>query len=173
MFLHTKNDLIQIKTHRCLCSACTVRFRASIYLTARISRASPGGTQMKCSLSLEDIDIVRVCCSSAAEEETNGDPGMRVDGSLGCHGKKDNTFPDKPKQRLRRMQRVFKLERRFEQQRYISAPERGTTSPIILSLLPLKSKSGFKRGGTSASRKDKSLELAGYPPSPRVAVPAL
>ncbi|XP_035591126.1 NK2 transcription factor related 7 [Oncorhynchus keta] len=141
-----------------------------------------GATQMKCTLSSEDIDILRGSCSSAAEEETNGDPGMLLDDSMGCDGKNDNTYSGKPKQRLRRKPRVlfsqtqvFELERRFKQQRYLSAPERDHLANI-LKLTSTQVKIWFqnRRYKCKRQRQDKSLELAGYPPLPRrVAVPVL
>lgn len=108
--------------------------------------------------------------------------GMVLDDSMGCDGKNDNTYSDKPKQRLRRKPRVlfsqtqvFELERRFKQQRYLSAPERDHLANI-LKLTSTQVKIWFqnRRYKCKRQRQDKSLELAGYPPLPRrVAVPVL
>ncbi|XP_040010648.1 NK2 transcription factor related 7 [Xiphias gladius] len=84
--------------------------------------------------------------------------------------------------RLRRKPRVLfsqsqvsELERRFGQQRYLSAPEREHLARI-LKLTSTQVKIWFqnRRYKCKRQRQDKSLELAGYPPAPRrVAVPVL
>ncbi len=84
--------------------------------------------------------------------------------------------------RLRRKPRVLfsqtqvsELERRFRQQRYLSAPEREHLAHI-LKLTSTQVKIWFqnRRYKCKRQRQDKSLELAGYPPAPRrVAVPVL
>uniref|UniRef100_UPI003AAB227C NK2 transcription factor related 7 n=1 Tax=Centroberyx gerrardi TaxID=166262 RepID=UPI003AAB227C len=113
----------------------------------------------------------------AAEEEINDQEMCGFDSSPDC----DQT-PEKSKARLRRKPRVLfsqaqvsELERRFKQQRYLSAPEREHLAHI-LKLTSTQVKIWFqnRRYKCKRQRQDKSLELAGYPPAPRrVAVPVL
>lgn len=93
-------------------------------------------------------------------------------------GKNGETHREKPKQRLRRKPRVlfsqtqvFELERRFKQQRYLSAPERDHLA-LALKLTSTQVKIWFqnRRYKCKRQRQDKSLELAG---PRRVAVPVL
>ncbi|XP_075994590.1 homeobox protein Nkx-2.5-like [Genypterus blacodes] len=94
--------------------------------------------------------------------------------------------PDRPaqKQRSRRRPRVlfsqaqvFELERRFKQQRYLSAPEREhLASTLKLTSNQVKIWFQNRRYKCKRQRQDKSLEAAGqhHPPPPRrVAVPVL
>ncbi|KAM7080767.1 LOW QUALITY PROTEIN: homeobox protein Nkx-2.6 [Ciconia maguari] len=86
-----------------------------------------------------------------------------------------------PKQRQRRKPRVlfsqaqvFELERRFKQQKYLSAPEREHLASV-LKLTSTQVKIWFqnRRYKCKRQRQDKSLELAAHPLPPRVAVPVL
>ncbi|XP_040393965.1 homeobox protein Nkx-2.6 [Cygnus olor] len=87
-----------------------------------------------------------------------------------------------PKQRHQRKPRVlfsqaqvFELERRFKQQKYLSAPEREHLASV-LKLTSTQVKIWFqnRRYKCKRQRQDKSLELAAHPPPPRrVAVPVL
>ncbi|XP_074898073.1 homeobox protein Nkx-2.6 [Buteo buteo] len=87
-----------------------------------------------------------------------------------------------PKQRQRRKPRVlfsqtqvFELERRFKQQKYLSAPEREHLANV-LKLTSTQVKIWFqnRRYKCKRQRQDKSLELAAHPlPPRRVAVPVL
>lgn len=87
-----------------------------------------------------------------------------------------------PKQRHRRKPRVlfsqaqvFELERRFKQQKYLSAPEREHLASV-LKLTSTQVKIWFqnRRYKCKRQRQDKSLELAAHPlPPRRVAVPVL
>lgn len=94
--------------------------------------------------------------------------------------------PERPaqKQRSRRRPRVlfsqaqvFELERRFKQQRYLSAPEREhLASTLKLTSNQVKIWFQNRRYKCKRQRQDKSLEAAGqhHPPPPRrVAVPVL
>ncbi|NXE27895.1 NKX26 protein, partial [Ardeotis kori] len=87
-----------------------------------------------------------------------------------------------PKQRQRRKPRVlfsqaqvFELERRFKQQKYLSAPEREhLASALKLTSTQVKIWFQNRRYKCKRQRQDKSLELAAHPPPPRrVAVPVL
>ncbi|XP_014798626.1 PREDICTED: homeobox protein Nkx-2.6 [Calidris pugnax] len=98
-----------------------------------------------------------------------------------AEGKKAEPYPH-PKQRQRRKPRVlfsqaqvFELERRFKQQRYLSAPEREHLARL-LQLTSTQVKIWFqnRRYKCKRQRQDKSLELAAPPlPPRRVAVPVL
>ncbi|KAG5831275.1 homeobox protein Nkx-2.3 isoform X1 [Anguilla anguilla] len=88
------------------------------------------------------------------------------------------------KQRTRRKPRVlfsqaqvFELERRFKQQRYLSAPEREhLASTLKLTSTQVKIWFQNRRYKCKRQRQDKSLEMVGntHPPPPRrVAVPVL
>ncbi|NXS95904.1 NKX26 protein, partial [Jacana jacana] len=87
-----------------------------------------------------------------------------------------------PKQRQRRKPRVlfsqaqvFELERRFKQQKYLSAPEREhLASALKLTSTQVKIWFQNRRYKCKRQRQDKSLELASHPlPPRRVAVPVL
>uniref|UniRef100_UPI00398F00E4 homeobox protein Nkx-2.3 n=1 Tax=Pristiophorus japonicus TaxID=55135 RepID=UPI00398F00E4 len=91
---------------------------------------------------------------------------------------------ERPKQRQRRKPRVlfsqaqvFELERRFKQQRYLSAPEREhLANTLKLTSTQVKIWFQNRRYKCKRQRQDKSLEMAGHhhpPPPRRVAVPVL
>ncbi|NP_001079168.1 NK2 homeobox 6 L homeolog [Xenopus laevis] len=80
----------------------------------------------------------------------------------------------KPRVLFSQMQ-VFQLERRFKQQRYLSAPEREQLA-LALKLTSTQVKIWFqnRRYKCKRQKQDLSLELAGHPiPPRRVAVPVL
>ncbi|XP_015251813.1 PREDICTED: homeobox protein Nkx-2.3 [Cyprinodon variegatus] len=106
----------------------------------------------------------------------------------------EDTEPEKPvtkQQRTRRKPRVlfsqaqvFELERRFKQQRYLSAPEREhLASTLKLTSTQVKIWFQNRRYKCKRQRQDKTLEIAGHhhhhhhhhhpPPPRRVAVPVL
>nr|XP_008286880.1 PREDICTED: homeobox protein Nkx-2.5-like [Stegastes partitus] len=113
---------------------------------------------------------------SAAEEEINEQE------MTGLHGSPDEDKSAKSCVRLRRKPRVLfsqsqvsELERRFRQQRYLSAPERDHLAHL-LKLTSTQVKIWFqnRRYKCKRQRQDKSLELAGFPAAGRrVAVPVL
>ncbi|XP_061691329.1 homeobox protein Nkx-2.5 [Syngnathoides biaculeatus] len=93
--------------------------------------------------------------------------------------------PNRPKARRRRKPRilfsqaqVYELERRFKQQRYLSAPERDHLAGV-LKLTPTQVKIWFqnRRYKCKRQRQDQSLEMVSLPPPPppprRVSVPVL
>uniref|UniRef100_H3CJW9 NK2 homeobox 3 n=2 Tax=Tetraodon nigroviridis TaxID=99883 RepID=H3CJW9_TETNG len=106
-------------------------------------------------------------------------------------GESEDQDLDKPsmkQQRSRRKPRVlfsqaqvFELERRFKQQRYLSAPEREhLASALKLTSTQVKIWFQNRRYKCKRQRQDKTLELAGHhhhhhapPPPRRVAVPVL
>lgn len=69
---------------------------------------------------------------------------------------------------------VFELERRFKQQRYLSAPERDHLAGV-LKLTPTQVKIWFqnRRYKCKRQRQDQSLEMVSLPPPRRVSVPVL
>ncbi|CAL8271259.1 unnamed protein product [Boreogadus saida] len=86
-----------------------------------------------------------------------------------------------PKLRKRRKPRVlfsqaqvYELERRFKQQKYLSAPERDHLAGL-LKLTPTQVKIWFqnRRYKCKRQRQDQSLELVGLPPPRRISVPVL
>ncbi|XP_035291657.1 NK2 transcription factor related 7 [Anguilla rostrata] len=143
------------------------------------------GGQIKCHINTEDFDILRGSCGSPTEEETDPSEDAGTCGhedTLGCSVQKEDVCSERTTQRQRRKPRVlfsqaqvFELERRFKQQRYLSAPERDHLASL-LKLTSTQVKIWFqnRRYKCKRQRQDKSLELAGHPPPPRrVAVPVL
>ncbi|KAM4636187.1 homeobox protein Nkx-2.3 [Discoglossus pictus] len=119
------------------------------------------------------------------EDETPMDRGHKT-----CFMKKSPNSedkqedPDRPKQRSRRKPRVlfsqaqvFELERRFKQQRYLSAPEREhLANSLKLTSTQVKIWFQNRRYKCKRQRQDKSLEMGSHhhpPPPRRVAVPVL
>ncbi|MGH0156320.1 UNVERIFIED_CONTAM: hypothetical protein FKN15_031025 [Acipenser sinensis] len=88
---------------------------------------------------------------------------------------------DRPRQRKRRKPRVlfsqaqvYELERRFKQQKYLSAPERDHLASV-LKLTSTQVKIWFqnRRYKCKRQRQDQTLEMVGIPPPRRIAVPVL
>ncbi|XP_043836447.1 homeobox protein Nkx-2.6 [Dromiciops gliroides] len=148
------------------------------------------------STAKEDFETLGSCCDTVLEvtTETAGmtrqsQGGERaaedsIGSSSGCPG---GPCAERSKARPRRKPRVlfsqaqvFELERRFRQQRYLSAPEREHLARA-LQLTSTQVKIWFqnRRYKCKRQRQDASLELAGQPLPPpppsarRVAVPVL
>ncbi|XP_074140784.1 homeobox protein Nkx-2.6-like [Sminthopsis crassicaudata] len=144
----------------------------------------------------EEFQVLESCCDSVLEVTTEpagmtrqGPAGAReaedgVSSSTGCPG---GPFAERSEARPRRKPRVLfsqaqvlELERRFRQQRYLSAPEREHLARA-LQLTSTQVKIWFqnRRYKCKRQRQDASLELAGQPLPPpplaarRVAVPVL
>ncbi|KAG8439292.1 hypothetical protein GDO86_005493 [Hymenochirus boettgeri] len=97
------------------------------------------------------------------------------------HEKRDIEDPERPRQRKRRKPRVlfsqaqvYELERRFKQQKYLSAPERDHLANV-LKLTSTQVKIWFqnRRYKCKRQRQDQTLEMVGLPPPRRIAVPVL
>lgn len=95
--------------------------------------------------------------------------------------KKDFEDLERPRQRKRRKPRVlfsqaqvYELERRFKQQKYLSAPERDHLANV-LKLTSTQVKIWFqnRRYKCKRQRQDQTLEMVGIPPPRRIAVPVL
>ncbi|KAH1176650.1 hypothetical protein KIL84_010352 [Mauremys mutica] len=130
-----------------------------------------------CRRREEEYELMRSSC----EEE---DMDLRKSLAADCfepREKKDDPC-ERPKQRQRRKPRVlfsqaqvFELERRFKQQKYLSAPEREHLASL-LKLTSTQVKIWFqnRRYKCKRQRQDKSLEFSAHPlPPRRVAVPVL
>nr|AAA99181.1 putative [Xenopus laevis] len=123
------------------------------------------------------------------EDEEEEEDSLRVVGHKSCFlnkspdGEGKQEEPDRPKQRSRRKPRVlfsqaqvFELERRFKQQRYLSAPEREhLANSLKLTSTQVKIWFQNRRYKCKRQRQDKSLEMGRHHPPPprRVAVPVL
>ncbi|KAG8435461.1 hypothetical protein GDO86_013409, partial [Hymenochirus boettgeri] len=134
------------------------------------------------------VSIREPCHQTEEDEEEEEDP-LREQGHKSCflkpspEGEVKPEDSDRPKQRSRRKPRVlfsqaqvFELERRFKQQRYLSAPEREHLA-TSLKLTSTQVKIWFqnRRYKCKRQRQDKSLEMGNHHPPPprRVAVPVL
>ncbi|XP_008700322.2 homeobox protein Nkx-2.6 [Ursus maritimus] len=142
---------------------------------------SPGGPcEMVTEMDAEPVGEPQPGLSAAPPLHGGTRGPERCVGDVGIGARGDGT--EQPKARQRRKPRVLfsqaqvlALERRFKQQRYLSAPEREHLASA-LQLTPTQVKIWFqnRRYKCKRQRQDKSLELAGHPLAPRrVAVPVL
>ncbi|XP_073541110.1 homeobox protein Nkx-2.3 isoform X2 [Phyllobates terribilis] len=135
------------------------------------------------------VHVALDTCTPKEEEEDDEEESLRERGHT-CFMKKSPQDEDKqedldrPKQRSRRKPRVlfsqaqvFELERRFKQQRYLSAPEREhLANSLKLTSTQVKIWFQNRRYKCKRQRQDKSLEMGSHHPPPpprRVAVPVL
>ncbi|GIY43569.1 homeobox protein Nkx-2.2a [Caerostris darwini] len=132
------------------------------------------------SSSEESIDI----CSRAMEKDSMTSPDMQATSSKLSNSESDkgeessgqDNLPQKKRKRrvLFSKAQTFELERRFRQQRYLSAPEREHLASII-RLTPTQVKIWFQnhRYKCKRARQEKGLDLNHLPSPRRVAVPVL
>ncbi|KAI3351911.1 hypothetical protein L3Q82_020744 [Scortum barcoo] len=128
--------------------------------------------------SLMELDLVKDEKSDAFEGKRRKEEFSPPAGPVEDMKPED---PDRPKPRRRRKPRVlfsqaqvYELERRFKQQRYLSAPERDHLAGV-LKLTPTQVKIWFqnRRYKCKRQRQDQSLEMVSLPPPRRVSVPVL
>ncbi|XP_053552790.1 homeobox protein Nkx-2.3-like [Bombina bombina] len=136
------------------------------------------------------VSIRETCNPKEEEDDEEEDESLRDRVHKTCFMKNSPTNEDKqedterPKQRSRRKPRVlfsqaqvFELERRFKQQRYLSAPEREhLANSLKLTSTQVKIWFQNRRYKCKRQRQDKSLEMGNHhhpPPPRRVAVPVL
>ncbi|XP_033640004.1 homeobox protein Nkx-2.2-like [Asterias rubens] len=114
--------------------------------------------------------------TSANTDISNGN--LSGSGSDDESPNQDSSSSDPPKKRKRRVlfskAQTYELERRFRQQRYLSAPEREHLASII-RLTPTQVKIWFQnhRYKLKRSRQEKGLDMNPLPSPRRVAVPVL
>lgn len=124
----------------------------------------------------EEIDNSSTGVSSPDEKESEKLSGKDNNDANSDSG--ETASGDPPKKRKRRVlfskAQTYELERRFRQQRYLSAPEREHLASII-RLTPTQVKIWFQnhRYKLKRSRQEKGLDLNPMPSPRRVAVPVL
>ncbi|XP_072491202.1 homeobox protein Nkx-2.6 [Notamacropus eugenii] len=159
---------------------------------AASSHEPPGaGGCWRSSTTKEEFDTLGNCCDAVLEVTTEpagmtrqGPGGDSISSSSGCPGghcaESSKARPRRKPRVLFSQAQVFELERRFRQQRYLSAPEREhLASALQLTSTQVKIWFQNRRYKCKRQRQDASLELAGQPLPPpplaarRVAVPVL
>ena len=128
------------------------------------------------SLSRDDISTTS---STPGPDVDKQDDDGKKDDSESVHTEDAQSTSDTPaKKKKRRVlfskAQTYELERRFRQQRYLSAPEREHLASI-LRLSPVQVKIWFQnhRYKLKKARQEKGLELTPLPAPRRVAVPVL
>nr|XP_033783625.1 homeobox protein Nkx-2.5 isoform X2 [Geotrypetes seraphini] len=153
-------DILKLEQHQ---SGLAAEDLASSCLLSSFKQETYPGTPILSDLS---EDLTQWLCSSlkSLEEE-----------------KRDPESSERPRQRKRRKPRVlfsqvqvYELERRFKQQKYLSAPERDHLANV-LKLTSTQVKIWFqnRRYKCKRQRQDQTLEMVGLPPPRRIAVPVL
>ncbi|XP_015263184.1 PREDICTED: homeobox protein Nkx-2.5 [Gekko japonicus] len=149
--------------------------RASDYplyiMSARVSRPGPGGGALlrtRIGIGRPDKAFAPTADLCALQKSLEQE-------------KREADDLERPRQRKRRKPRVlfsqaqvYELERRFKQQKYLSAPERDHLANV-LKLTSTQVKIWFqnRRYKCKRQRQDQSLEMVGLPPPRRIAVPVL
>ncbi|XP_064621505.1 homeobox protein unplugged-like isoform X2 [Lineus longissimus] len=126
--------------------------------------------------NVNDLEVTRI----KSEDSDNDDLDDADDDKSDSEKKDDDNTGsgDQPKKRKRRVlfskAQTYELERRFRQQRYLSAPEREHLASII-RLSPTQVKIWFQnhRYKMKRARQEKGLEMNPLPSPRRVAVPVL
>lgn len=132
---------------------------------------SPGDSSHSSDLSTTESHSGLHNGQTAVKEEGQDDDNCEKGSESGNNG-------DSQKKRKRRVlfskAQTYELERRFRQQRYLSAPEREHLASII-RLTPVQVKIWFQnhRYKLKRSRQEKGLDLNPLPSPRRVAVPVL
>ena len=142
--------------------------------------SSSNGSQVKspsCSQSDNEDDLQSESEDILKSEKDDKSDGAKSDCSdKDSSDQKDGQNPPKKKKRrvLFSKAQTYELERRFRQQRYLSAPEREHLASI-LRLSPTQVKIWFQnhRYKLKKARQEKGMELAPLPSPRRVAVPVL
>ncbi|XP_053320860.1 homeobox protein Nkx-2.6 [Spea bombifrons] len=159
----------------------------SICTNPQETKAPPAPIRDKEREEIAESGTSRECGESgtfrpSCESPDGEDPDQNQDQRRFVGGTRRLEPIDRPQQRQRRKPRVlfsqlqvYELERRFKQQRYLSAPEREQLA-ALLKLTSTQVKIWFqnRRYKCKRQKQDRSLELASHPPPPRrVAVPVL
>ncbi|XP_066445522.1 homeobox protein Nkx-2.6 [Eleutherodactylus coqui] len=130
-------------------------------------------TEPAAAPTTQDSEDMGVCCDSPGREDETQEQST---GSL------ESRREEQPLQIQRRKPRVlfsqvqvYELERRFKQQKYLSAPEREQLASVLrLTSTQVKIWFQNRRYKCKRQKQERSLELAGHPHPPRrVAVPVL
>ncbi|XP_069872025.1 homeobox protein Nkx-2.6 [Dipodomys merriami] len=157
---------------------------SEFYLASSVDRADrrpPGRPWGSVSTAEEErMEEPQAVLSAPPPPLGSGNGMLERDGDgEGARGGRPEPPPARPQRRKPRVlfsqPQVLALERRFKQQRYLSAPEREHLAGA-LQLTSTQVKIWFqnRRYKCKRQRQDKSLGLAGLPPAPRrVAVPVL
>ncbi|XP_061174707.1 homeobox protein Nkx-2.2a-like [Saccostrea echinata] len=137
---------------------------------------SPGNSSHSSEVSNTESHSVMNNSNTLVKSEASNDGQCDGNSENGDGNSSQNT--DSQKKRKRRVlfskAQTYELERRFRQQRYLSAPEREHLASII-RLTPVQVKIWFQnhRYKLKRARQEKGLDLNPLPSPRRVAVPVL